>query len=84
MTSLEGMNDPDIQQIVEFPMFSGSEDFAYYARKIPACFFYIGCKPKGVDKAYFNHHPKFDIDEDALLVAAKSVGHVVFSYYGLE
>lgn len=25
----------------------------------------------------FNHHPKFNIDEDALLVAAKSVGQVV-------
>lgn len=77
--SLESMNDPDIKQIVEFPMFSGSEDFAYYATKIPGCFFYVGCKPKGVDKAYFNHHPKFDIDEDALLVAAKSVGQVVLS-----
>ena len=62
-------------------MLSGSEDFAYYAEKFPGCFFYIGCKPKGVEKAYFNHHPKFDIDEDALLVAAKAVGQVVCSYY---
>ncbi|WP_404456768.1 M20 family metallopeptidase [Virgibacillus necropolis] len=77
-TSLESMDDLD--NVAEFPMFSGSEDFSYYAEKIPACFFYIGCKPKGVNKAYFNHHPKFDIDEDALLIAAKSVGQVVCSY----
>lgn len=75
--SLESMNDPDIKQVVEFPMLSASEDFAYYAEKIPGCFFYIGCKAKGVDKVYFNHNPKFDIDEDALLVAAKSVAQVV-------
>ncbi|WHX69680.1 amidohydrolase [Peribacillus frigoritolerans] len=75
--SLESMNDKEIKKVVEFPVFSGSEDFSYYAEKIPGCFFYIGCKPKGVEKAYFNHHPKFDIDEDALLIASKSVAQVV-------
>ncbi|MET1180203.1 amidohydrolase [Peribacillus simplex] len=79
--SLESMNDNDIKNVVEFPVFSGSEDFSYYAEKIPGCFFYIGCKPKGVEKAYFNHHPKFDIDEDALLIASKSVAQVVCSFY---
>ncbi|WP_338472070.1 M20 family metallopeptidase [Niallia sp. XMNu-256] len=79
-STLENTNDPDIKEIIEGPMLSGSEDFAYYLEKIPGCFFYIGCKPKGVEKAYFNHHPKFDIDEDALLVAAKSVAQVVCSY----
>ncbi|MBR8644111.1 hypothetical protein KEH51_03685 [[Brevibacterium] frigoritolerans] len=71
------MNDKEIKKVVEFPIFSGSEDFSYYAEKIPGCFFYIGCKPKGVEKAYFNHHPKFDIDEEALLIVSKSVAQVV-------
>src|SRR5690625_1061577 len=84
VTALESMNDPDITDVIEFPKFSGSEDFSYYAEKIPGTFFYIGCKPKGVEKAYFNHHPKFDIDEDSLLVAAKSVGQVVCSYFEIE
>lgn len=79
-SSLESMNDPDIKQVIEFPMFSGSEDFSYYAEKIPACYFYIGCKPKGVENAFFNHNPKFEIDEDALLIAAKSVAQVVCSF----
>ncbi len=79
--SLESMNDKEIKKVVEFPVFSGSEDFSYYAEKIPGCFFYIGCKPKGVEKAYFNHHPKFDIDEDALLIASKSVAQVVCRFY---
>ncbi|MGW6380134.1 amidohydrolase [Peribacillus butanolivorans] len=82
--SLQNMNDPDIMQVLEFPMFSGSEDFSYYAEKTPGCFFYIGCKPKGVEKVYFNHHPKFDIDEDALLIAAKSVAQVVCSFCELD
>lgn len=76
-TLLENSDDQDIKVIHDAPMLSGSEDFAYYLEKTPGCFYYIGCKPKGVEKAYFNHHPKFDIDEDALLVAAKSVALIV-------
>lgn len=82
--ALENANDPDIQHVVEFPLMSASDDFAYYLQKIPGSYFYVGCTPKGVEKPYFNHNPKFDIDEDALLVAAKAVGQVVCSYYGLE
>ncbi len=81
---LKGANDKDITEVKEFPPMSPSEDFAHYAKKFPACFFYICCTPKGVEKPYFNHHPKFDIDEDALLVAAKAVGAVVCGYYNLD
>lgn len=82
-TVLEAANDPDIKEVMEYPQMSPSDDFAYYLEKIPGCYFYIGCTPKGVEKPYFNHNPKFDIDEDALIVAAKSVGYVVCGYYGL-
>ncbi|MGE8079722.1 amidohydrolase [Peribacillus loiseleuriae] len=82
--SLRSMNEKEIKEVKEFPAMPPSEDFAYYAEKFPACFFYIACSPKGVEKPYFNHHPKFDIDEDALLVAAKAVGQVVCSYYEVD
>lgn len=81
---LKAVNDPDITDVKEFPAMAPSEDFAYYAEKFPSCYFFIACTPKGVDKPYFNHHPKFDIDEDALLVAAKAVGHVVCGYYDIS
>lgn len=77
-------DDPDIRKVVEYPMMSPSDDFAYYLEKIPGCYFYVGCTPKGVENPYFNHNPRFDIDEDALIVAAKSVGYVVCGYFGLE
>lgn len=77
--ALLNANVKEITEVIEVPPMAPSEDFAYYAEKFPACFFYIGCTPKGVEKPYFNHHPKFDIDEDALLVAAKAVGQVVCS-----
>ncbi|MEH7418408.1 amidohydrolase [Neobacillus drentensis] len=81
---LKNANDKEITEVKEFPKMSPSEDFAHYAKRFPACFFYICCTPKGVEKPYFNHHPKFDIDEDALLVAAKAVGQVVCGYYKID
>ncbi|WP_138419623.1 amidohydrolase [Aquibacillus sediminis] len=78
--TLKTAEDKDIKEVKEFPKLSPSEDFAYYLEKIPGSYFYIGCTPKDVDDPYFNHHPKFDIDEDAILVAAKAVGHVTCSY----
>lgn len=77
---LEQAEDPDIQEVKAYPAFSGSEDYAYYLEKIPGVFFNIGCKPENVEQAYFNHHPKFDIDEAALLVSAKAVGYVSSEY----
>lgn len=78
--TLKNADDPAIKTVKEFPKMAPSEDFAYYLRKIPGSYFFIGCTPKGVKEPYFNHHPKFDIDEDAILVAAKAVGHVTCSY----
>ncbi len=56
---------------------SGSEDFSYYLQKTPGTFINIGAKPEGVEKPYVNHHPKFDINEDSLLISAKVLGEVV-------
>ena len=78
--TLTKLDDNDIKEVMEVPKMAPSEDFAYYLEKIPGSYFFIGCTPEGVDEPYFNHHPKFDIDEDALLVAAKSVGYVVTNY----
>lgn len=80
VATLEKVQDNVIKEVKEYPVFSGSEDFAYYVEKIPGNFFYIGCRPKNRKDVYFNHHPKFDIDEDALLVAAKAVAHVACAY----
>lgn len=56
-----------------------SEDFAYYSVERPSSFFYIGATP--VDKdVYPHHHPKFDIEEGALMIAAKSMGAVTLEY----
>ena len=46
----------------------GGEDFAFYTREIPSCFYRLGTgnPSKGIDS--FIHSPTFDIDEDALKI----------------
>lgn len=81
---LQNANDKDIKEVKEFPKMSPSDDIAYFLERIPGSYFYIGCTPKGVEEPYFNHHPKFDLDEDAILVAAKAVGQVACHYLSDE
>ena len=48
----------------------GSEDMAYMMQDIPGCFIFVGSAnaEKGLDAPH--HHPRFDIDEEALPKAA--------------
>jgi amidohydrolase len=48
----------------------GGEDFAWYAAKVPACFFFVGCGGKD-GKGAPHHSPRFRIDEAALPTAAE-------------
>jgi amidohydrolase len=44
----------------------GSEDFSCYLEKVPGTFFFLGVKNEAKGIVYPGHHPKFDVDEDAL------------------
>ncbi len=47
----------------------GGEDFSYFAKKVPGCFFFLGTMPKGKDKMTTPHHcSHFDIDEDSMVI----------------
>jgi amidohydrolase len=54
------------QKVHELPIRLTSEDFAYYSHLIPACFFRLGVRNEEKGIVYSVHHPKFDIDSDAL------------------
>lgn len=43
----------------------GSEDFSYFAARVPAFYFFLGVRPKG-SKAQALHSPEFNPDEAAL------------------
>ncbi|WP_418789046.1 amidohydrolase [Paenibacillus lutimineralis] len=47
-----------------------AEDFAYYLQLVPGCFVLVGAGNEEKGIIYPHHHPRFDIDEGAMLHAA--------------
>lgn len=62
------------------PLIMAGEDFAYYLQKIPGCFMFVGAGNEKAGIRYPHHHPKFDIDETAMLNAAKLLVRMTLSY----
>ncbi|WP_090763728.1 M20 family metallopeptidase [Bacillus sp. OK048] len=75
---------PEVIHIEESEPQMGGEDFAYYLKQIPGTFFFTGAMPPGADPGYPHHHPKFDIDEKAMLIAAKTLGTAAINIHGVE
>ena len=61
---------------------TGAEDFAYYQKKVPGFFFFIGgCPPDAnPEKAPAHHTPDFMIDERAMLTGLKAMLQVAIDY----
>lgn len=68
---------PELNGVEEMPPQMGGEDFAYYLEKVPGTFFFTGAKPTDV---FPHHHPRFDIDEQAMMAAAKMLGAAAIDY----
>ena len=79
--ALEGASIPEIKAVVKTAPQPPSEDFAYYLKERPGCFFYVGTRP-AEGPWYPHHHPKFDINEDSLIISAKAMAAVVADFCG--
>jgi amidohydrolase len=44
----------------------GGEDFAYYAERVPSCFYLLGLLPEGADAMAQLHQPEFDFPDKAI------------------
>lgn len=71
---------PEVRAVKDSGVVNASEDFAYFAQKKPACFFYVGCQPKD-GGIYLHHSPKFMMNEDCLIICAKSAASVICHYF---
>ncbi|MEY9970317.1 amidohydrolase [Lysinibacillus sp. RC46] len=58
----------------------GGEDFAYYLEEKPGAFFFVGAQNPSWTEVYPHHHPKFDIDERSLRIAANVLGQATLDY----
>lgn len=52
---------------------TGSEDFSFYQKEIPGVYFTVGGGNPELDATFPHHHPRFNVDERAMLKDRKSV-----------
>ena len=55
----------------------GAEDFSYFLLERPGCFFRIGTGGDEKDSRWSHHHPRFDIDENAMAPAIATMARTV-------
>jgi amidohydrolase len=67
------IEESDRGTLVEMKPIMGGEDFAYYLQEVPGCFFFVGAGNEKKGAVFPHHHPKFDIDEDALSVGVEAM-----------
>src|SRR5690625_2734914 len=60
------------ESVVDFDVSMGAEDFSYFLLEKPGAYFRVGSHNECENTRYAHHHPMFDFDERALLVAQKA------------
>jgi amidohydrolase len=74
---IESFNE---ENVVAMEPTMGAEDFAYFLKEKPGTYFRVGSRNENESTHYPHHHPKFDIDERALLNIEKAFINIVLHY----
>ncbi len=68
-------------KVAEAPLVTGSEDFSYYAQKVPGFFFFLGVTPmEKMATAAPNHSPEFVVDDAALITGIRALSALTTDY----
>lgn len=66
-------------QIINEPSL-GAEDFSIYLERVPGCMFRLGVgKPDAINHPL--HHPRFEVDETAILTGVVTLAYTAYKYY---
>lgn len=57
--------------VIEMAPLMVGEDFAYYVEHVPGSFFFTGAGNPELSAIFSHHHPRFDVDERAMLHTAQ-------------
>ena len=88
------VNDPEMTAIVkkaagevvgdrvtDGPLLTVSEDYAEYLERVPGCFYFVGSSNAERGLTWGHHHPRFDVDEDALTIGVETMTRTVLHYF---
>jgi len=63
-------------------MTTGSDDMAYFLASVPGCYFIVGAQNNEKGASYPHHHPRFNIDEDALPIGVEVLTRAALDFVG--
>jgi amidohydrolase len=52
-------------------MTTRSDDIAYFLNAVPGCYFIVGVQNAEKGANYPHHHPRFNVDEDAMPIGVE-------------
>lgn len=64
----------------EVVMTAGSDDMSYFLNTVPGCYFIVGGRNAEKGANYPHHHPRFNIDEDSMPIAAEVLARSALNY----
>lgn len=70
----------DSENVLETPPIMVSEDFSFYQETIPGSFFFVGCGNPKKGTSTSHHHPKFNVDDDALEIGIQVMTAFAWKY----
>ncbi|HEV2458523.1 MAG TPA: amidohydrolase [Ktedonobacterales bacterium] len=61
-------------------MTTSSDDMAYFLNAVPGCYFIVGAHNDEKGAKYPHHHPRFNLDEDALPIGVEVLTRAAMAY----
>jgi len=72
-------------QVIEGVRTMGGEDMSHFLQRVPGCFALVGSAPKDTKATPPPHHsPRFDFDEEALVIGAELVTRTAVRYLEID
>ena len=65
--------------VEELPIRLTAEDFSFYSQEVPVCFFRLGVRNEEKGIIFGVHHPKFNIDDQALKIGMQMMALAPFT-----
>lgn len=90
------MNDPKLTKLVKKSIINsmgeysliemdnpdtGGEDFSFFAKEVPSCFMFLGCKSEKNEDTCILHNSKFNCDEECIKIGIKTMVNIVIDYF---
>lgn len=63
-------------------MTTGSDDMAFFLNTVPGCYFIVGAENPEKGAKYPHHHPRFNVDEEALPIGVEVLARATLDYLG--